>query len=96
MHWHYPHDHPGGATPYSAGRSGDYKLIAFFEDNHLELYHLKAESGEKTNLVPGEPARAEEMRRKLAAWWMEVRAQLPTPNPDYDEAKNAEPQRKAK
>src|SRR6185295_3129084 len=35
--WHYPHYHPGGATPYSAVRSGDWKLVEFFEDNHAEL-----------------------------------------------------------
>jgi len=95
FHWHYPHYHPGGATPYSAVRSGDYKLIAFFEDSRLELYNLKTDPEEKTNLVPTEPARAEEMRRKLAAWWMEVRAQLPTPNPDSDETRDAAPKRKA-
>jgi len=90
LHWHYPHYHPGGATPYSAVRSGDFKLIAFFEDSHLELYNLKDDPEEKTNLVPSNPAKAEEMRRKLTAWWMEVRAQLPTPNPDFDPAREAE------
>jgi arylsulfatase A-like enzyme len=90
LYWHYPHYHPGGATPYSAVRSGDFKLIAFFEDSHLELYNLKNDPEEKTNLVPANPAKAEEMRRQLAAWWMEVRAQLPTANPDYDPARDAE------
>ena len=90
FHWHYPHYHPGGATPYSAVRSGDFKLIAFFEDSHVELYNLKDDPEEKTNLVPANPAKAEEMRRKLAAWWMDVRAQLPTPNPDFDPARDAE------
>jgi len=94
FHWHYPHYHSGGATPYSSVRSGDYKLIAFFEDSRLELYDLQADPEEKTNLVPAEPARAEEMRRKLAAWWMEVGAQLPTPNPDHDAARDAAPKRK--
>jgi arylsulfatase A len=90
LHWHYPHYHPGGATPYSAVRSGDFKLIAFFEDSHVELYNLRTDPEEKTNLVPSNPGKAEEMRRKLAEWWLEVRAQLPTPNPDYDPAKDAE------
>jgi arylsulfatase A-like enzyme len=89
LHWHYPHYHPGGATPYSAVRSGDFKLIAFFEDSHLELYNLKDDPEETTNLVPANPAKAEEMRRQLAAWWMEARAQLPTPNPDFDPARDA-------
>ncbi len=25
LYWHYPHYHPGGATPYSAIRQGDYR-----------------------------------------------------------------------
>lgn len=87
LHWHYPHYHPGGATPYSAIRSGDFKLIAFFEDSHVELFDLKTDPEEKTNLVPSNPARAEELRRKLAEWWLDVRAQLPTPNPAYDPAR---------
>ena len=93
LHWHYPHYHPGGATPYSAVRSGDFKLIAFFEDSHLELYNLKDDPEEKHNLVPSNPAKAEEMRRSLTAWWMEVRAQLPTPNPDFDAARDADPKK---
>ncbi|MFM8880288.1 MAG: sulfatase, partial [Verrucomicrobiota bacterium] len=28
--WHYPHYHPGGATPYSAIRAGDWKLIQYY------------------------------------------------------------------
>ena len=90
MHWHYPHYHPGGATPYSAVRNGDFKLIAFFEDSRLELYNLKEDPEEKTNLVLSNPAKAEEMRRQLAAWWMEVRAQLPTANPDFDPERGRE------
>lgn len=90
LHWHYPHYHPGGATPYSAVRSGDFKFIAFFENSRTELYNLKDDPAETTNLVQSNPAKAEEMRHQLAAWWMEVRAQLPTPNPDFDPARDAE------
>ncbi|NBY35864.1 MAG: sulfatase, partial [Verrucomicrobia bacterium] len=38
--WHYPHYHPGGATPYSAIRSGDYRLVHFYEDGHDEMYNV--------------------------------------------------------
>jgi arylsulfatase A len=31
LYWHYPHYHNGGATPYSAIRKGDYKLIEFLK-----------------------------------------------------------------
>jgi arylsulfatase A-like enzyme len=45
--WHYPHYGNQGGTPGSSVRMGDYKLIEFFEDNHLELYNLREDLGEK-------------------------------------------------
>jgi arylsulfatase A len=85
--WHYPHYHPGSATPYSAIREGDWKLIEFYEDRHLELYNLRAEIGEKTELSGRHPDVAARLRAKLDAWRVAVGAQEPTPNPKYDPAK---------
>lgn len=81
--WHYPHYHPGGATPYSAVRSGDWRLIEFFEDNRIELFNLKDDPAETRDLAASEPAKADALRRRLHAWRRQVGAQLPTPNPDY-------------
>jgi len=86
--WHYPHYHPGGATPYSAVRQGDFKLIEFFEDNHVELYNLKDDIGETKDLAATLPEKAAELRKILADWRKSVGAQLPTPNPDYDPVKD--------
>src|SRR5205085_1682914 len=83
IYWHYPHYHPGGATPYSAVRAGDWKLIEFFEDMHVELYNLAKDVGEKKDLAREEPDRAEELRKKLHAWRSAVGAQMPTANPNY-------------
>ena len=30
LYWHYPHYHTQGATPYSAIRAGDWRLVEFF------------------------------------------------------------------
>ncbi len=87
IYWHYPHYHPGSATPYSAIREGDWKLIHFFEDDHAELYNLKNDLSEKTDVAAGNTAKTAELRRKLSAWRTSVGAQLPTPNPNYDPAK---------
>ena len=87
LYWHYPHYHAGGATPYSAIRAGDWKLIEFFEDHHVELYNLKDDLGEKTDLAGKLPDKAAGLRAKLVAWRDEVGAQLPTPNPDHDPAR---------
>lgn len=81
--WHYPHYHPGGATPYSAIRSGDYRLVEFYEDQHVELYNLRTDLGESHDLAATQPARTADLRRRLAEWRAEVGAQDPTPNPDY-------------
>ena len=84
IYWHYPHYHPGSATPYSAIRDGDWKLIHFYEDNHVELYNLRADLGEKNDLARTNVAKATELRAKLDAWRASVGAQAPTQNPDYD------------
>lgn len=82
LYWHYPHYHPGGATPYSAIREGDWRLVEFFEDNHLELYNLAKDPAEENNLATAEPDKARDLREKLQKWRDQVGAQLPTPNPD--------------
>jgi arylsulfatase A-like enzyme len=87
IYWHYPHYHPGSATPYSAIREGDWKLIHFFEDDHVELYNLKDELSEKADLVATQGAKAADLRAKLVAWRTAVGAQFPTKNPRYDAAR---------
>jgi arylsulfatase A len=91
LFWHYPHYHPGGATPYTAIRSGDWRLVEFFEDQHVELYNLKEDIGEKTDLAAKEPVKRDELRAKLQAWRKGVGAQLPTANPNFNPARDGEP-----
>jgi len=83
IYWHYPHYHPGGATPSGAVRDGDLKLIEFYEDGHVELYSLREDLGEADDLAPKMPQKAAELREKLAEWRRGMNAQMPTPNPDY-------------
>ena len=90
IYWHYPHYHPGGATPYGAVRAGDWKLIEFYEDMHVELYHLAKDIGEAHDLAARMPDKARELRGKLHAWRKAVDAQMPTPNPNYDPQNNAQ------
>jgi arylsulfatase A-like enzyme len=85
--WHYPHYHPGGATPYSAVREGDWKLIEFFEDDHVELFNLREDPAEAHEISAAQPERTAALRAKLHAWRVAEGAQLPTPNPNYDPAK---------
>ncbi|MBT7302900.1 MAG: sulfatase [Victivallales bacterium] len=84
IYWHYPHYHPGGASPYGAIRKGDHKLIEFYEDGRRELYNLRADIGETTDLAATQPELAKELHGKLVAWRQAVGAQMPTANPDHD------------
>lgn len=88
LHWHLPHYHH--STPASAIRRGDWKLIEFFEDGTLELYDLKDDPGEQTNLATREPARAKEMQAALAAWRAQVGARMPVSNPKHNPARATE------
>ncbi len=91
--WHYPHYHPGGATPYGAVRQGDFRLVEFYEDNHVELYNLRRDVGETQDLASAQPEKAQALRRLLHRWRDAVGAQMPAPNPDYrqPEVKQASP-----
>jgi arylsulfatase A-like enzyme len=79
LYWHYPHYHPGGATPYAAVRERDWKLIETYEDDRVELYNLKEDPSEKTDLAAKEPERAKSLRDILHAWQKQVGAQFAMP-----------------
>lgn len=84
LYWHYPHYHPGGATPHSAIRAGDWRLVHFYEDGRNELYNLEHDPGERNDVAAKEPARVAAMKARLDAWLAAVGAQFPTPNPNDD------------
>ncbi len=84
LYWHYPHYANQGGKPGGVIRQGDYKLIEFYEDGHLELYDLEHDISEKSNLADKMPDKAMELERKLDAWRRDVKAQMMNPNPNYD------------
>lgn len=88
--WHYPHYAPQGGTPAGAIREGDWKLIEFFEDGHLELYNLREDPGEQNDFASVFPERVHELHSKLIRWRKSVGALMPTVNPDYDPVKMAQ------
>ena len=88
LYFHYPHYYET-TTPVGAIRTGDWKLLEYFEDGRIELYDLAADPGEKRNLAAAEPARAAELRTRLARWRSEVGAKMPTVNPTPRPAKKS-------
>lgn len=82
--WHYPHYHGSTWTPGAAIRDGDWKLIEFYEFDEVELYNLRDDIGETTNLAVKYPKKVERLRGKLQTWQSVMGAKMPQPNPDYD------------
>ncbi len=72
-------------TPVSVIRKGDWKLLEFFEDGHLELYNLEEDIGETNNLAAQMPGKAKNLHKKLLKWREKVNAPVPNElNPEYD------------
>jgi arylsulfatase A-like enzyme len=83
IYWHYPHYHGSGNRPSGAVRAGDYKLIEWYEDNHIELYNLKNDIGERHDLSTEMPKKVTELGKMLDNWRETVGARMPGPNPEY-------------
>ncbi|MEX0774104.1 MAG: sulfatase [Phycisphaeraceae bacterium] len=83
IYWHYPHYGNQGGTPGASVRDGDWKLIEFFEDGHLELYNLREDEEEKHNRAATEPELTRRLLEQLHRWRREVEALIPKPNPNY-------------
>ena len=81
LFWHYPHYANQGGRPAGAVRRGDWKLIEHFEDDRLELFNLRDDESEETNLAHAQPGLVHELHALLRAWQREIEALIPKPNP---------------
>ena len=73
--WHFPHyRHAPG--PYSIIRSGDWKLIRFYEGIN-ELYNLKEDLSETKNLANELPDRVRALDARLTQHLKDAGAKLP-------------------
>ena len=84
--------------PVSVIHKGEWKLHLFLEEwqldggrdklatNHaVELYNLKDDMGERTDLATQNTAKRDELLADLLAWHQSINATVPTePNPKYD------------
>ncbi len=96
LFWHYPHYHAGGDGPYSAIRSGNYRLIEFHEDESVRLYDLSSDIGEQDDLSFELVEKTTELRTKLHRWRQSVQAQMPIPNPSHDPARELQVSRNSR
>ena len=83
--WYYPHyRNMKGVFPQGAIRSGDYKLVKFYETEDIHLYDLSKDIGEQTDLAEAMPERADALHARLTGYLAAVGAKIPTRNQDYD------------
>lgn len=75
--WHYVNFY-NNQQPYSALRTGDWKLIYFHSDRRLELYNIAEDISEKTDLATREPARTAQLAKLLGKLLRERGALMPT------------------
>lgn len=88
LYWHYPHYHGGsGMVPAGAIRSGNWKLIEWYEKSLLdrketpyELYNLENDMGERVDLADSLRSVTEKLAGELRKWREDVDAQMPVPN----------------
>jgi arylsulfatase A-like enzyme len=66
------------AVPSSMVRKGDWKLIHYFEDDSVKLFHVDQDVSEKRDLATEHPDKAHELFEELKAWQKEVAAAIPT------------------
>ena len=92
LYWHFPaylqsYKKSGKewrATPYSSIRSGDWKLIYYYEDKSVELFNLKDDLSEEHDLSRIHSDKRKELYVKLMDWLLKTQAPIPTElNPDY-------------
>jgi len=80
LFWHFPNkwgaSGPGIGTT-STVRSGDWKLIYWYKDQHFELYDIREDIGEENNLAKKNPEKVKELAAKLGQHLREVDAMRP-------------------
>jgi len=86
LFWHFPaylesyKTNGFRATPYSIIRSGDWKLIYFYETHQSELYNIKDDNSETQNKASKNKNKRKELESKLFEWLKNTHAAIPKDN----------------
>lgn len=84
--WHYPHYGNQGGEPSSIIRLGDWKLIHYYEDGREELYNLRSDLEETTDVSKDFPDLVTAFNNTLFAYLSSVGAKFPERDPEYSKA----------
>ena len=93
LYWHYPHYGNQGGDPSSIIRLGDWKLIYYWENQQAELFNLKEDSAETTDVSEKYPEKTKTLKDQLLNWLTSVNANLPKSDPLFDAVKFKEKQK---
>jgi len=77
LFWHFPHYRLSDVIPYSIVRSGDFKYIRYYDGSEGELYNLKEDMQETTNLIKTSPEMIDSLDAKLDEWLIATNAKMP-------------------
>ena len=81
LYWHFPNNWgpkgPGIGTT-STIRSGDWKLIYYYKDQHFELFNITEDIGEINNLAASNRELVKKLAKQLGDHLRSVNAQRPT------------------
>jgi len=82
---HYPVYHHD--QPMSALRKGDWKIVENLVSGEFELFNLKYDVNEMTDLKFSYLEKTADMKAALSKWQKETQAPNPVTNPDFDPTK---------
>jgi arylsulfatase A-like enzyme len=81
---HFPHYSPQRGNPGAVVRSGNFKLIHWYENDKIELFDLSSDQSESLDISKSNPKKVKELKLKLDNWKKALNAQMTTPNPIYN------------
>ncbi len=84
IYWHFPHySNHGMQSPGAAIRSGDFKLLEYYENNSVQLFNLREDVSEQRDLSREQPELTQKLTAMLHEWRQNVSAAMMPPNPDF-------------
>jgi arylsulfatase A len=77
LFWHFPHYRGNDVVPYSIIRSGNYKLIKYYDGTPSELYDLESDISETNELSGTRKDKVKELETAIEQWTYKTGARLP-------------------
>jgi arylsulfatase A-like enzyme len=74
--WHFPHNYD--QEPYSVIRRGDWKLIYWYKTGKRELYNIRKDISETSDLAMVQPGITNDLAARLGKYLREVQAGRPS------------------